>query len=133
MATNILEKFDELFGDVDHIDPTKIEQFVHESLKFFDYLRQELQSSEEERRKAAFEIAMELQKRLENFAEKALKKTGMSKEQLHQFISMPGNFAPQEWNALKNSEKEIKDFQQGIPSQSSNDPERKKKIKPQKI
>jgi hypothetical protein len=114
MATNILEKFDELFGDEEVLEPQKIELFVQESLKFFEYLREKLQSKDENEQKEALNIAIQLQKKLESFAQKTLSKSGLSPDQLKNFMAAPQNFTPEEWKTLENSEKDIEDYQKEL-------------------
>ena len=128
MATNILERFDELFGDADTLDPQKIEIFVQESLKFFEYLKEKLQSSDEQEKKEALELAVQLQKKLEVFAQKALAKSGLSPEQLKNFITSPSNFTPDEWKVLQKSENDIDEYQKDLRKS-----EKSKRIKPKRI
>jgi hypothetical protein len=114
MAKNILEKFDELFSDVDAIDPAKIEIFVHESLKFFDELKTKLTSLDDKEREEAMKIAEQLQQRLELFAQKAIDKTGMTKEQLEEYVSQQSNFTPESWDSFQSAESEIKEYKKHI-------------------
>lgn len=135
MAKDILEKFDELFGDLDAMTPQKVELLVHETLKFFEHLKTQLTSGDEKSRKEALDTAMELQKKLEAFSKKALEKSGMTPDQLQKFISSPTNFSPDEWRAFESSQKEISDFEKRNPGQDnrSQRPPRIKHPKPTKI
>jgi hypothetical protein len=129
MTRNILEKFDELFGDLDKMTPQKVEMLVHETLKFFEHLKTQLTSGDEKTRKEALDTAVELQKKLEAFSKKALEKSGMTPEQLQKFITAPSNFSNDEWNAFQSSQKEISDFEKMNPGKKEDRPPRPPRIK----
>jgi hypothetical protein len=114
MKTKILEKFDEIFSDLNNLSPEKLETLVHESLKFFDDLKVALDSPNEEEKKEALKIAQQLQKKLEEQAEKAYKASGMTKEQISAFMENPANFSQEEWAAFQSAKTELFDFQKDI-------------------
>lgn len=111
---NSIEKFEDLFGDLDSIESEKIEEFVQETLKIFESIRETIKSSNQEERTKALEVAMHLQKKLEFLAEKSLKKTGLTHEGLNDFVSNTGNLSSQEREVLENSENAIRDYNRNM-------------------
>jgi hypothetical protein len=118
MSSKSLKNFDELFKDLNTFSPDKIENLVHESLKLFEYLRDKLQSTDPQEREKAMVLAQELQKKLEEQAEKALKETGMDRAQLEQFLASQSNFAPEEWNVLEKTQQELSAYQADLIKKS---------------
>ncbi len=114
MKSKILDKFDEIFSDINNMNAEKLETLVHESLKFFDDLKNALESSNEEEKKEAMKIAQDLQKKLEEQAEKAFKASGMTKEQISAFTSDPKNFSKEEWESFKHAKNELFEFQKDV-------------------
>lgn len=111
---NILEKIDELFGDPQAPDMQKLELLISETLRFFEYIRAQMQSPKEEDRKEAIEMAQKLQQKLEGLADKSLASSGMSRDQLYTLLSNPNNFSGEEWQKFKTAEKEISDYRKDI-------------------
>jgi hypothetical protein len=114
MKQKILEKFDEIFSDINNLNAEKLEMLVHESLKFFDDLKIAMESPNEEEKQEAIKIATELQKKLEEQAERAFKASGMTKEQIASFTSDPSNFSKEEWDSFKKAKTELFDFQKDV-------------------
>lgn len=116
MKSDILEKIDSLFGNMENLSMDKVEGLVHETLKFFEYLRNALTSNDEKERTEAMEVAKELQKKLEEQAEKAYKAAGLSPEEIQRMMKNPSNFLPEDWNVFEKVQKEISDYQkEAIP------------------
>lgn len=111
MNSNVLSKFDEILKDFDNLSIHNIERLVHESLTFFEYLRGKLNSPDEAERTQATLIAKELQKKLEQQAEKAFMATGMNRDQLNNFLRTPTNFSQEEWSVLQKAEQELSSYQ----------------------
>jgi hypothetical protein len=111
---NILEKLDELFGGSETPNMAKLETLIAETLKFFEYIRHQMQSGNEEDRKAAVELAQQLQHKLEGLADKSLAASGMSREQLYSFLANSKNFTGDEWNRFKAAEQEIQDYRKEV-------------------
>ncbi len=126
MKTKILEKFDEIFSDMEKLNAEKLEKLVHESLKFFDDLKAALESSNEEEKKEAMSIAQELQKRLEEQAEKAYRASGMTKEEISAFTENANNFTKEEWESFKKAKEELFDFQKEVLKEKTEGAEKEK-------
>jgi len=138
MTNNALEKFEALFKDFDSLSMDKIEQLVHESLKFFEALKEKLQSPNEEERKEAQQIALEIQKKLEEQAEKAFKATGLTRSELDAFLSTQQNFTNEEWNTLERTQKELSEYntslyRQGHSAAKAAAPKKAKRVSINKI
>ena len=111
---NILEKLDELFGGSEPPSMQKLELLISETLKFFEYIRSQMQSPNEDDRKEAMELAQVLQQKLEGLADKSLVSSGMSREQLYSFLGNSKNFSGDEWKKFKAAEKEIEDYRKDV-------------------
>lgn len=111
---NILEKIDELFGDSQAPDMQKLEVLISETLKFFEYIRSQMQSPKEKDRQEAIEMAQKLQQKLEGLADKSLASSGMSRDQLYTLLANPNNFSGEEWKKFKDAEKEISDYSKDV-------------------
>lgn len=119
MKKTILEKFDEIFSDIKNLNAEKLQTLVHESLKFFDDLKRALESPNEEEKNEALQIAQELQKKLEEQAQKAYKASGMTKEQIAKFTENSNNFSKEEWDSFKKAKEELFDFQKEVLKEST--------------
>ena len=111
---NILENLDALFANLDKPDVQKLELLVAETLKAFEYLRDKLQSPDENVKKEAMELTYQLQRKLEDLAEIALANAGLDKDQLQNLLSNPRNFSEAQWNTFKKSEKSIAEYKEDI-------------------
>jgi hypothetical protein len=114
MTNNVLQKFDDLFKNLDNLSMDKVESLVHESLKFFEHLKEKLQSPNEEERKEAQRLAEEVQKNLQAQAEKAYEATGLSRHELDNFLGSSANFSSEEWGVLQRTQKELSEYQSGL-------------------
>jgi len=112
--SNMLEKLDALFEDLDKPDVHKLESLVAETLKCFEYLRDRLQSSDPAVKEEAMELTYQLQRKLETLAEKALASAGLDRQQLQALISNPQNFSQEQWNAFQESEHAIQEYKEDI-------------------
>jgi len=110
----IIESMDELFSNFDKIDMTKLDGFLHEILKLFDYVQTKLKSPDEKERNEALELAQQLQQKLSGLAEKAFAASGLSKDKIEEVLANPANFKPHDWNTFKKIEQEMKDYQNNI-------------------
>ena len=84
--------------------PDQFEDFVHETLKTFDSLRETIQSGTEEEKAIAFETAQNMQEKLREFAEATYAKAGMTEADVQELLSQ-GKYPTAE-KALR----EIKEF-----------------------
>jgi hypothetical protein len=114
MNNNLLQKFDELFKDIDHLSIENLEGLVHESLKAFEFLKEKLDSPNEEERKEAMALAQQIQKKLEEQAEKAYAATGMNRGELDTFMTSSQNFTPEEWNSLGKAQTELSEYKSSL-------------------
>lgn len=111
---NMLEKFDEFFNSPEGLSMPRIESFVHESLKFLDQLKEKLENGTEEEKQKAMKSAQELQKKMMEQAEKALKASGLSQKDLEKFLTQPANFSSEEWDVLNRAKSEMSEYQKDM-------------------
>ena len=78
-----------------------MEEFVHETLKFFDQLRITLETGAEEEKKEALKDSEELQGKLQLYAQKAYEKIGISPEDVKNFLAKGSNFSGADWRHLQ--------------------------------
>jgi hypothetical protein len=110
----IIEQLDQVFENPQKVDMSQLEKLLFETLKFFDSVRERLTSSDPEEREKAMKEAVEMQEKLNQVTEKVYAKTGLTKEKAQQILSNPANFKPQDWETMKNIEKELTQFQKSI-------------------
>lgn len=97
MSFNVLEQFDDIFGDINSLDQLKVEKFLKDSLAFFGSLQETLQSADDAERQKALDLASALQNKLEDFAKQALAKTGLDPEVLSAFVKTAGISTSDVW------------------------------------
>jgi hypothetical protein len=114
MSNPLIDKIEELFSKPQELSMPQIEQFVHDTLKFFDSLKETLSNGTEEEKKEALKEAQEMQHTLQKHAHKAYAKMGMSEEEVKKYLAGV-NFSPSDLQHFKNAEKEIQDFKKELP------------------
>lgn len=112
MKNEITQKIEALTNSLEKPDLKQTEALIAETLKYFEYIREKLQSPDEEDRKAALEEIQEVQKKLEELAQKALKIAGINPEQMAKFIGNPNNFSPDDWSKIKHIQENISSSEQ---------------------
>jgi hypothetical protein len=115
MNNKLIAKIEGFFNDPSSLSMEEMEQFVHETLKFFDKLRNVMVNGTEEEKKEALKEAQEMQEKLQGFAQKAYEKTGMKPEDIAKFLSQ-GNVPKTDMNHFQNAQREIEDYQKSIQS-----------------
>jgi hypothetical protein len=92
----------------------QLESILIDTLKFFDSIRGKLTSEDLDVRAKALDEAAEMQDKLNQIADKMYEKTGLTKEKAQQILSNPSNFKSEDWETMKNMEKELGHFQKGL-------------------
>ena len=103
----IIQKIEALSNEIEKPDLKKTEALITETLKFFEHVREKLQSPDEADRKAALEEIQEVQKKLEELAQKALQIAGINPEQIAGIVSNPKNFSPSDWSKIQHIQDNI--------------------------
>lgn len=116
--SNILEKLDSIFDDLQKPDAQKLELLVSETLKCFEYLREKLSSSDPKEKEEALEMTYQLQRKLEVLADKALGVAGIDHDQLKTLLSNPKNFSSEQWGSFERSEHAIEDYKKELMKNS---------------
>ena len=115
MTNNLTKKLDEFFKEPSALSMAKMEEFIHETIKFFDQIRTTMETGTEEEKKAAIKESQELQEKLQKYTKQAYEKSGMSEEEVKKFLEK-GNFPAADFRLFKNAEKEIQEFREkGAP------------------
>ena len=120
MNNKLIERIDDYFKDPQSLTMEQMEQFVHETLKFFDTLRVTLTSGTEEEKKEALKKAQEMQKKLQEVAQKAYQKLGMNQEQINKFLA-EGSFPKEQMKHFQNAQHEIADYQKTVLKNKATD------------
>jgi hypothetical protein len=117
MNNNLADKLEEFFKHPESLKMEQIEQFVHETLKVFDSLRTTLTNGTVEEKQEALKQAQEMQTKLQQVAERAYKKLGMSEEQVKKMLA-EGSFPKDQMKHLEKAQQEINDYQNSIPGKN---------------
>lgn len=112
--TNTLDNLSKILENPEKITMGQLESLLLDTLSFFDSIRDNLTSTDDTIRGKAMDEAAEMQDKLNQIANKLYEKTGMTKEQAEQFITNPNNFKKEDWNTMKNMEKEIGNLRKSI-------------------
>jgi hypothetical protein len=117
MNKELISKIEALFSNPKDLTMGQIEQFVHDTLKFFDGLKERLEAGTEEEKQEALKEAQEVQEVLQKHAQSAYAKIGMNEEQVKKYLSAV-NFSSSDKTHFQNAEKEIADFQKNLKEPS---------------
>lgn len=109
MTNKLIDKMDDFFNDPHSLNMEKMEQFVHETLRFFDQLRTTLTTGTEEEKKEALKEAQEMQAKLQEVAKKAYDKLGMKPEEVEKLLAQ-GHFPKEQMKHFKNAQEEIAEY-----------------------
>jgi hypothetical protein len=111
MDNNLTKKLDEFFKNPTALNMAQMEEFIHETIKFFDHIRTTMETGTEEEKKEAIKESQELQEKLQRYSKKAYERTGMSEEEIKKFLEK-GNFPAADFRLYKNAEREIDEFRE---------------------
>jgi HD superfamily phosphodiesterase len=92
----------------------KIDKTAHELVLFFVKIQDRLNSEDDRERTAAVQDLDKLQKELDAYSAAAAEKSGMSPQQLHQYLNKRDNFTEEEWERLQKAQDELKDYEQEL-------------------
>ncbi|NGX30794.1 MAG: hypothetical protein K940chlam8_00145 [Chlamydiae bacterium] len=125
----ILRQFDELLKHSKDTDVLHLEETVHELIKIFMQIKDQLESDDLEVRKEAVKNLNLLQKKLKEQADFAVKETGLSQDELKEYMNTSKNFSEDEWKAIQEAQKELKDYEKQLVQPSSSPVKQEKKDK----
>lgn len=106
--------FDELKAIIEKAkktDFTDIDKAAHDLVHFFIKIQDRLSSDDDKERAAALQDLETLQKELDAYTVHAVEKSGMSPNELHQYMNNQENFSNEEWERLQAAQKELKDYE----------------------
>lgn len=113
MKHDILEKIDEFFKEGEPMTLTKIEQFVKESIGFFEELRHVLSHGTPEEKEEALKLSDTLREKLQEASAKMLDSANLSPEMMKKSVD-PLHFKPEDWKQFQNIQNSINTYQQRI-------------------
>lgn len=125
MYAKFLEKFEDIFGDINNFTPENMEGLVEESLKMFKDLQQKLESPDPKVQEKALQTTVELKKKLEQQAQEIYDTTQMDNKDLNEFLENPKNFDKKEWQSLEKAQKNLKEYSKNL--KESGKPKKKTK------
>ena len=114
MTNNLTKKLDDFFKNPTALSMAQMEEFIHETIKFFDQIRTTLETGTEEEKKEAIKESQELQEKLKLYSKQAYERTGMSEEDVKKFLSK-GSFPPMDLKHFQNAQREIDEFREKAP------------------
>jgi hypothetical protein len=114
MSNAVLEKIEELFGNPEQFTPGNMESLIHETVKFFNDLKTQLESPDEKVREEALKVASQLKTKLEEQALALCESIGMDPAALESYINTPANFSNDEWQAMEKAKGEIDNYKQAV-------------------
>jgi len=91
------------------------------------------QNTEQEKGSSFVELQASIEKMQDNLdamqreAERILKKTGMTKEQMESYVNNPNNFSKEEWDRVESAKKEVRKFEEDMFKALGKDPEEMQK------
>ena len=129
MSNAVLTKIEEIFGNPEKFTPENLEALINETLKFFNDLRQKLESPDAKVREDALAVATELKTKLEEQAAALCQSVGLDQQALESFISNPTHFSPEEWKAMEKAKTELSGYQEEIAKTEASAPKKPKKKK----
>ena len=106
--------FDELKAIIEKAkktDFTDIDKAAHDLVHFFIKIQDRLSSEDDKERAAALQDLETLQKELDAYAAHAVQKSGMTSNELHQYMHNKENFSDEQWERLQAAQKELKDYE----------------------
>lgn len=113
MTNPLIEKLEALSLNNKSLSMQQIEDFVHETLKFFDRLRTTLTTGSPEEKEKAMKESQELQEHLQAFTAKIYEQTGMSEEDITKFLAK-GNLSSPDMKHFQNAQQEIDEYRKKI-------------------
>lgn len=128
MQEEILNKFEDMFSDINNFTPQKLEALIQQILEAFKSIKEKLDSKDEKEQAEAVETLILLKAKIQECAESIYKSTQMSSQELKEFIDNPKNFNQDEWRALGEAQKELEEYKEEM-NDIAKKPTRKKKTK----
>jgi hypothetical protein len=105
-----INELDRMFENPDKIQMSQLETLLTETLKFFESVRERMQSDDPKVKEQAMQEATEMQEKLNLVTESIYKKTGLTKEKAEQILSNPSNFKPEDWMKMQSMESDLTHF-----------------------
>lgn len=115
----------------------KLKDVFEDSIEFFERFRHTMTEGTPEEKERALEEISRLKDKVEAESSKIKEETGMSEEDLKQFVQDPKHFGSGQWEALQDAKDKISEGVEGLKSdimkdgvgssQEGNKPKKKKK------
>jgi hypothetical protein len=115
MQNPLIEKLEALSLNNKSLSMQQVEEFVHETIKFFDRLRTTMTNGTPEEKEKALKESHKLQEHLQAFSSKIFEQTGMSEKDIQKFLAK-GNFAAPDMRHFQAAQQEINDYREKIAS-----------------
>ncbi len=109
-----IEHLDQIFENPEKIEMGQLEKLLVETLKFFDSIRERMESTDPEEREKAMKEAVEIQEKLNKVTEQIYAKTGLTREKAQKILANPANFKPADWDKMKSMEDELDHFKKQL-------------------
>lgn len=116
MTNPLIEKLESFSSNPSGLSMQQIEDFVHETLKFFDRLRTTLTTGSPEEKEDALKESQELQEHLQTFTKKIYAQTGMSENEISKFLEK-SKFPSSDMKHFKNAQQEIDDYREKLATE----------------
>lgn len=133
MTNNVLAKIDECIEHPEKISPNSIEGLVSELLTFFEKLKENVMSPNEEDRSKAIAEAMTLKEDLEARAASLFNSINIDSATLESYLNNSTVFSSDEWNTMLKAKEELETYRKEIEEKTTTSTPKKNKSRKTKI
>ena len=106
----LVKRFQEAIADVEQLAPEDFLNLSREALQTLRTLQSQLASADPELRDHLLGDAMELRHNLETLLVDLIAATGMTEDQITQFVETPSNFPEDEWEVITLASRELSEL-----------------------
>ncbi len=107
MLKDEFQRLINLFREGAEGKPIKLDEVFSQSLQFFEHLKVQIQKGTPEEKREALVMMTEMYKEMIEETKKITQQSGMTEEQLLTFAENPGNFTPEQWEAIQSSKDRV--------------------------
>jgi hypothetical protein len=114
MKNKPLDLIKELSSHPENFTPEQMSVFVKSSLAFFNEFQETAKSGDEKAIEKALQELKEFTEALQEMTKKAAEKSGLTPEQMVDFVHNPSNFSKEDFAAMKELNEHINSFNTSI-------------------
>lgn len=107
MLKDEFDRLMKLFHEASDAKASNLEEVFSQSLVFFEHLKDQIANGSNEDKREALRMMSEMYAQMMAESKRISERSGMTEEQLMAFAENPGNFTPEQWNAIQASKEKI--------------------------